>query len=238
MRVRVRACGVCQTEVHAVDGVISQLDISALMGHEFSGEMIAVGNEVVGMPVACQASGGFAELVVVRADRIYPLPTGLWVDYGALVEPLACVIGALENAGTPAGKTVVITGAGPMGLLTLQLALRKRAAQIIVSEPNPDRRTLALRLGANQVVDPSEDRVQGVVEEATRSRGAELAFDCSGHTAGLADSLRSVSDGGRVLMIGVHPTETRLPLNLYDFSLPQSPSHRRLGWPVSLLHCD
>lgn len=135
VRVRVRACGVCQTEVHAVDGVISQLDISALMGHEFSGEMIAVGNEVVGMPVACQASGGFAELVVVRADRIYPLPTGLWVNYGALVEPLACVIGALENAGAPAGKTVVITGAGPMGLLTLQLALRKRAAQIIVSGP-------------------------------------------------------------------------------------------------------
>ena len=219
--VQVRACGVCQTEVHAIDGMLARTDIPGMMGHEFSGEVVAVGADVTGLeigtPVACLSRGGYGEQVVVPVDRLFPLPAGVPVQHGAFVEPLACIVAAVESAELPMGATALLTGAGPMGLLTLQLANRSRAARVIVSEPNPDRRALALRLGADQVVDPRDGHVAAVVAAATGGAGVEVAFDSSGVPAALADCLQSVANGGRVVMVGVHPTAARLPLNLDDF---------------------
>ena len=221
VRVQVRACGVCQTEVHAIDGLLARTDIPSMMGHEFSGEVVAVGAGVtgleIGMPVACLSRGGYGEQVVVPVGRLFPLPAGVPVQHGAFVEPLACIVAAVESAELPMGATALLTGAGPMGLLTLQLAHRSRAARVIVSEPNPDRRALALRLGAEQVVDPRDGQVEAVVATSTGGAGVEVAFDSSGQPAALADCLQSVANGGRVVMIGVHPTEARLPLHLDDF---------------------
>ena len=115
------------------------------------------------------------------------------------------------------GATVLLTGAGPMGLLTLQLAHRSRAARVIVSEPHPDRRALALRLGAAQVVDPSDGDIGAAVMAATGGAGAAVAFESAGVPAALADCLQSVANGGQVVMIGVHPTAARLSLHLDDF---------------------
>ena len=220
-RVQVRACGVCQTEVHAIDGTLARPDIPGMMGHEFSGEVVALGPDVTGLeigtPVACLSRGGYAEQVVVPVDRLFPLPAGVPVEHGAFVEPLACIVAAVESAALPMGATALLTGAGPMGLLTLQLAHRSRAARVIVSEPHPDRRALALRLGAAQVVDPSDGDIAAAVMAATGGAGAAVAFESAGVPAALADCLQSVANGGQVVMIGVHPTAARLPLHLDDF---------------------
>ena len=220
-RVQVRACGVCQTEVHAIDGTLARPDIPGMMGHEFSGEVVVLGPDVTGLeigtPVACLSRGGYGEQVVVPVDRLFPLPAGVPVQHGAFVEPLACIVAAVETAALPMGATALLTGAGPMGLLTLQLAHRSRAARVIVSEPHPDRRTLALRLGAAQVVDPSDGDIEAAVMAATGGAGTAVAFETAGAPAALADCLQSVANGGRVVMIGVHPTAARLPLHLDDF---------------------
>lgn len=220
-RVQVRACGVCQTEVHAIDGTLTRPDIPGMMGHEFSGEVVALGADVTGLdigtPVACLARGGYGEQVVAPVDRLFPLPSGVPVEHGAFVEPLACIVAAVESAELPMGAPVLLTGAGPMGLLTLQLAHRSRAARVIVSEPHPERRALALRLGAAQVVDPSDGDIEAAVMAATGDAGTAVAFESAGAPAALADCLRSVANGGRVVMIGVHPSEARLSLHLDDF---------------------
>ncbi len=220
-RVQVRACGVCQTEVHAIDGSLARTDIPSMMGHEFSGEVVALGADVTGLeigtPVACLSRGGYGEQVVVPVDRLFPLPAGVPVEHGAFVEPLACIVAAVESAALPMGTTALLTGAGPMGLLTLQMAHRSRAARVIVSEPHPDRRALALRLGAAQVVDPSDGDIEAAVMATTGGTGVTVAFESSGVPAALADCLQSVANGGRVVMIGVHPTAARLPLHLDDF---------------------
>ncbi len=220
-RVQVRACGVCQTEVHAIDGSLARSDIPGMMGHEFSGEVVALGPAVTGLeigtPVACLARGGYGEQVVVSVGQLFPLPAGVPVQHGAFVEPLACIVAAVESAEVPMGAPVLLTGAGPMGLLTLQFAHRSRAARVIVSEPHPDRRALALRLGAAQVVDPSDGDIEAAVMAATGGAGVAVAFESAGVPAALADCLRSVANGGRVVMIGVHPSEARLSLHLDDF---------------------
>ena len=114
------------------------------------------------------------------AAQLFPLPAGVPVEHGAFVEPLACIVAAVESAELPMGATALLTGAGPMGLLTLQLAHRSRAARVIVSEPDPERRALALRLGAAQAVDPRDGRLEAAVMAATGGAGAAVAFESSG----------------------------------------------------------
>src|SRR5205807_6016082 len=123
-------------------------------GHEFGGIVDQLGREVngvaVGTPVACAGRGGFAEYVVVPAESVFPIPAGVPVEEAALVEPVLCCSTAVQNANLPMGADVLVTGAGPMGLIQLQLVRRGGAARGIVSEPRPNRRALASQLGANE----------------------------------------------------------------------------------------
>jgi L-iditol 2-dehydrogenase len=221
VRVRVHACGVCLTEVHTIDGLLGQARPPALMGHEFGGIVDSLGAGVdapaPGTAVACAGRQGYAEYAVLPADRAFPLPPGVPVEHAALVEPIVCCATAVQNADLPMGATVLVTGAGPMGLLTLQLARRGGAARVVVSEPNPARRALALRLGADLAVDPREGDMPEAVRDLTRGRGADAAFECAGLPDPLADCLRAVAREGTVVMVGVNPRTARLELDLYDF---------------------
>jgi threonine dehydrogenase-like Zn-dependent dehydrogenase len=99
--------------------------------------------------------GGYAELCAVRADQALPLPDKEWLDRAALTEPFGVAIHAVNRGGMQPGETVFIAGGGPIGLLSVIAARRKGAGLIVVSEPAESRRELALRLGADYVVDPA-----------------------------------------------------------------------------------
>jgi threonine dehydrogenase-like Zn-dependent dehydrogenase len=221
VRVRVHACGVCLTDVHAIDGLLRETLPPAVLGHEFGGVVDALGPGVSGLSpgaaVACAARGGFAEQVVLPATGAFPLPAGVPVEESAFVEPILCCNTAVQNAALPMGGTVLLTGAGPMGLLTLQLARRGGASWAVVSEPDPARRALAARLGADAVLDPTQTDVRGAVYDLTAGRGVDAAFECAGRPEPLADCLRSVVREGAVVMVGVNARTAGLDLNLYDF---------------------
>ena len=221
VRVRVAACGVCLTDVHTVDGLLAEVQPPRLMGHEWSGVVEALGAGVagpaVGTPVAGGGWGGFAEYLLRPASQVFPIPPGVPLEYAALLEPIECCAAAVQHADLPMGAAVLITGAGPMGLLTLQLARRGGAARVLVSEPNPARRALALRLGAERAIDPREVEVRTAVDDFTAGRGIDAAFECAGLPGPLADCLRAVTRRGTVVMVGVNPRTARLELDLYDF---------------------
>ena len=221
LRVRIKACGVCLTEVHAIDGLLGNAQPPALFGHEYGGVVDALGPGVEGppegTPVVCAGRRGFAEYAVLPVDHVFPIAAGVPTEHAALAEPIVCCATAVENAALPVGATVLITGAGPMGLLTLQLARRGGAARVLVSEPAPRRRALALRLGAEQAIDPHETGVQETVMSWTRGRGVDGSFECAGQPAALADCLRAPVRQGVVVMVGVNASAARLELNLYDF---------------------
>lgn len=134
----------------------------------------------------------------------------------ALAEPLGCVLSGAEKYRVNAGDTVVILGAGPIGLLHLQVARLRGASAVIVSDPSSSRRALATKLGATAVVDPlTEDLARvvhfhstaGTTEEAhvagdegqsAGSLGADVAVICIGHSSLIAQALECVRKGGRV----------------------------------------
>jgi L-iditol 2-dehydrogenase len=191
------------------------------MGHEWSGVVDALGPGVTGIapgtPVAGGGHGGYADYLVRPAGQVYAIPPGVPVEHGALLEPLVCCAAAVQHADLPMGAAVLVTGAGPMGLLTLQLARRGGAARALVSEPNAARRALALQLGAERAIDPREGGLREAVREFTSGRGVDAAFECAGQPGPLADCLGAVVRQGAVVMVGVQPRAARLELDLYDF---------------------
>ncbi len=165
------------------------------LGHEHICEnLTAIGYEV---------DGAFAEYVriparAVEAGNVHPIPDDLPFEQAALAEPFACVINGQERVGVSVGESVVVLGAGPIGLLHVKLARLSGARSVIVSEPSPGRRRAALDAGADIVVDPTAEDLPAIVRDATRGIGADVAIVAIGVPA-LADAaLGLVRRRGRV----------------------------------------
>jgi (R,R)-butanediol dehydrogenase/meso-butanediol dehydrogenase/diacetyl reductase len=147
--------------------------------------------------------GGLAQYVVVPADAVYRLPDGLSLEQGALVEPMAVGLNAVERAGVRGGGSALVTGAGAVGMGAL-FALRAHGVHdVLVVEPSPSRRAAARRHGA-RVLDPGEVDVVEQVMSHTRGRGVDAAIECSGRPEALDAAIRSVAARAPVVMVALY----------------------------------
>lgn len=165
--------------------------------------------------IGAATDGAFARYVSVREDCLCRLPDEVSWEAGAYAEPLACAVRAVRRSGLESGATVGLIGAGPIGLLTMQVALAWGAQAVHVFEPVPKRRELAERLGASTVHDPQAGNPARIIAGLTDGRRADVVFECAGTCAALplADSL-----GGRgttIVEMGVQ----REPCRFDFFSL-------------------
>lgn len=155
--------------------------------------------ELLGITV----DGAFAERLVVPARNCFLLPDGVATHTGALLEPGGSAVHAILRSGVdPSGAAVVVHGAGPVGLVAVQVLLAAGAREVTVVEPNASRRSVATALGAAGVdagVDPVE--VAGAV---TRARGGyDLALECSGALPAMEAAVRHVRREGTVVAVGL-----------------------------------
>jgi L-iditol 2-dehydrogenase len=151
--------------------------------------------------------GALAEFVEVRADLAFALPDAVSDDAAALLEPLSVGIWATGKAGLAPGGSVLIAGAGPIGLVTAQVARARGAATIVVSDIAPDRLAAAERSGATAT------RLAGGPDG---DPGGEFdAFiDCSGAPPAVQAGLRALRPAGTAVLVGMGPDELALPLSL------------------------
>jgi L-iditol 2-dehydrogenase len=172
--------------------------------------------------------GAFCEYVTIHAPFAYPVPDTVSDDAAALLEPLSVGIWASRKAGIVPGSRVVITGAGPIGVITTQAATAFGAAEVIVSEPNPARREIARRFGATRVVDPAVESVSELDVDAF--------IECSGATPALTGGIQSVRGGGTVVLVGMGADEIALPILLIQTrELVVTGTFRYVGtWPVAI----
>jgi L-iditol 2-dehydrogenase len=152
--------------------------------------------------------GAFAEYVVVHAAFAHPVPDTISDDAAALLEPLSVGIWACRKGRVSAGSRVLITGAGPIGLVTVQAARAFGATEIIVSDVNPARLDLARDLGATHVVDARTASVTDL------PRPPQVLLECSGHPAATVDGLRALDRAGRAVLVGMGGDELPLPLSV------------------------
>jgi L-idonate 5-dehydrogenase len=158
-------------------------------------------------------NGAMAEFVMVRSDQCHLLPDNFDDGSGAMIEPLAVGLHAVKRAGTLAGKKVLVTGGGTIGLLTAITAKAYGAQQVTVSDMVVERRNFALESGADNVLDPSDRNMEEQVLQLTGT-GFDLVFEASGSGAALRQAFDIVRPGGTIVQIGTLGTESiSLPAN-------------------------
>ena len=150
--------------------------------------------------------GGFSEYFRVpewnvAKGGVLPLPADVTFEQGALIEPVACCLRAIRRCAKP-GETVLVAGAGPVGLMHAIL-LEPMQAKVIISDISEPRLEFAERMGLGLVLDASKDNVPARVRAETEGRGADLAMVASGSRAAIMQALGSVRRGGRVCLFGV-----------------------------------
>lgn len=156
--------------------------------------------------IGIDRDGCFAEFLAMPADNLWPIPDDIPDRHAAVLDPLGNAMHTVMTAPVSA-KSVLIIGAGAIGLFAVTIAKAAGASTVFVSEPNEMKRAIASRIGADTVVNPFEDDVQALVLEATEGLGAEVVLEMSGAEEGLKSAFRLVRNGGDVVLLGIPSAE-------------------------------
>jgi (R,R)-butanediol dehydrogenase/meso-butanediol dehydrogenase/diacetyl reductase len=158
-----------------------------------------------------QSHGGYAEYVRIGSGSGYRLPESVSFREGAMVEPLAVGLHAVDMAKMPRGATVLVIGAGPVGLATMLWAKFLGARHVIVSEKAEVRKAMAARFGATDSIDPAQPLSPQVQKIA--SKDADIIFECVGIPGMLMSTMAEAPRGGRIVVAGVcQQPDTIMPL--------------------------
>ena len=158
--------------------------------------------------------GALAEFTLVRADQCHLLPAGFDEGLAALMEPLAVGLHAAKRAGIVSGKRVLVIGGGTIGLLTAVVVRAFGATVVAVSDTVPERRTKALEIAADEVLDPTSPTITQHALEISNG-GFDLIFEASGAPPAVRQGLLLVRPGGTMVQIGTLGNEdVPVPANL------------------------
>lgn len=149
--------------------------------------------------------GALASHVVAPAYHCHALPPEVDDEQGAWVEPLAVAVHAARRGRAGMGERVAVIGAGPIGLLLLQVLRARGAGWVAVVEPREERRRMAAALGADVVLDPGAGDPGRAVADLTGGERVEAAFECVGHESAFATAVKASGKGGRIVLVGLVP---------------------------------
>jgi (R,R)-butanediol dehydrogenase/meso-butanediol dehydrogenase/diacetyl reductase len=227
--VRVGRCGICGSDLHMTEDPAFGRGAGDVLGHEFAGEVVALGKGAEGVrrgdlvsviPLAscgrcetCLAGepawcarfglqgGGYAEFALTRPNQCVTLPRSASLADGAIVEPLAVALHGVGMSGMKAGDKVLVLGAGPIGLAVAFWARQRGAGRVVVQDIAGFQEERALAMGADAfVVDP-----QDPVAASDRALGgkADIVFECVGIPGLIAQAVGQVRNRGTILLLGL-----------------------------------
>jgi threonine 3-dehydrogenase len=241
--VRIHKTGICGTDLHieswdpwAAKTIVPPL----VVGHEFVGEIVEVGSNVndfapgdlvsgeghvvCGRCRHCLAGlgvgrdGAFAEYVAL------PM-TNIWHHWAGIDEEVAAIFDPFGNAVHTAlafpvlGEDVLVSGAGPIGLMAVAVARHAGARYVVVSEPNPVRRAIAERMGATLAVDPREHDLREVATGLGMVEGFDVALEMSGNATALRAAIGAMAHGGAIAILGIPTEEISIDVNEIVFKM-------------------
>jgi threonine dehydrogenase-like Zn-dependent dehydrogenase len=247
--VRVKAVGICGSDVHGMDGSTGRRRPPIIMGHEASGVIETVGAAVRDfhpgqrvtfdstiwcgecyycrsgrvnlcdhrrvLGVSCEEyrqDGAFAEFVVVPDRILFQIPDALDFVGAALTEPVAVAAHAANLTPIERNETLVVVGAGLIGLLLLQVLRSGHSGRIIAVDLDASRLELARKLGADEALLATDPDLEARILDLTSGRGADRAFEAVGATAPIKTALSLVRKGGSLTLIGNLSPKIELPL--------------------------
>jgi threonine 3-dehydrogenase len=162
--------------------------------------------------------GAFAEYVALPVANVWHHWPGVDEDVAAIFDPFGNAVHT-ALAFPVLGEDVLVSGAGPIGLMATAVVRHAGARFIVVSEPNPARRAIAARMGATAVVDPREQSLKDVQAELGMVEGFDVALEMSGNPAALRGAIASMAHGGRIAILGIPTEEISLDVNEIVFKM-------------------
>ncbi|WP_010256244.1 zinc-dependent alcohol dehydrogenase [Treponema primitia] len=160
---------------------------------------------------------GMSEYITWHESQVYKLPEGVSLKEGCLLEPISVAVRIVDKVSPRFGARIAICGGGPIGLLALQGFKIAGASQITLIEPIADRRALALKFGAKDVIDPTVQDVVTAAMGLTGGLGYDAVVDCSGSVRAVGSLPQITALGGTLLFSAMYPNTFEFPLNLYQY---------------------
>ncbi|MBB3861240.1 (R,R)-butanediol dehydrogenase/meso-butanediol dehydrogenase/diacetyl reductase [Novosphingobium hassiacum] len=227
--VKVGRCGICGSDLHMTEDAAYGQGTGSILGHEFAGEIVALGKGVEGLangdlvsviPLkscghchACRTGavqwcehfglqgGGYAEYALTRPNQCIRLPASASLADGAIVEPLAVALHGVALSQLRIGDKVLVLGAGPIGLAVAFWARRFGAGRVVVQDLAEWQRERATQMGAHDFVVDPENPVSG----AERGLGAkaDIVFECVGVPGLIAQAVEQVRNDGTIVLLGL-----------------------------------
>jgi (R,R)-butanediol dehydrogenase/meso-butanediol dehydrogenase/diacetyl reductase len=227
--VKVGRCGICGSDLHMTEDPAYGQGAGSILGHEFAGEVVALGKGVEGLRTgdlvsviplkscgkchACQTGavqwceafglqgGGYAEYALTRPNQCVRLPKSASLADGAIVEPLAVALHGVALSRMTIGDRVLVLGAGPIGLAVAFWARRFGAGRVVVQDLAEWQRDRAMQMGAHDFVVDSADPV-GSAERALGGK-ADVVFECVGVPGLIAQGVDQVRNDGTIVLLGL-----------------------------------
>ncbi len=227
--VKVGRCGICGSDLHMTEDAAYGCKHGDVLGHEFAGEVVALGKGTTGQKVGDLVSviplkscgtceycrrgevqwcanfglqgGGYAEYAVTRPNQCVTLPSDLTLADGAIIEPLAVALHGVNLSGMKTGDKVLVLGAGPIGLAVAFWAKRYGAGTVALQDISAWQEQRALDMGADAfVVDPEHP-----VESAGQGLGgkADIVFECVGIPGLIDQAVQQVRPDGTIVLLGL-----------------------------------
>ncbi|WP_417690500.1 L-threonine 3-dehydrogenase [Pseudidiomarina sp.] len=249
--IKIKKTAICGTDVHIYkwdEWSQQTIPVPMVVGHEYVGEVAAMGDGVRGFELGdrvsgeghitcghcrnCRAGrrhlcrntvgvgvnrpGAFAEYLVIPAENAFKLPDDISDDLAAIFDPFGNAVHT-ALAFDLVGEDVLITGAGPIGIMAAAVARHVGARHVVITDVNPYRLELALKMGATRAVDVSKEKLKDVMNELGMKEGFDVGLEMSGVPSAFSQMLETMNHGGKIAMLGIPPQSVAIDWNQVIF---------------------
>jgi threonine 3-dehydrogenase len=249
--IKIRKTAICGTDMHIYnwdEWSKKTIPVPMVVGHEYVGEVVGMGQEVRGFNLGdrvsgeghitcghcrnCRAGrrhlcrntegvgvnrpGAFAEYLVIPAFNAFKIPDNISDELASIFDPFGNAVHTALSFDL-VGEDVLITGAGPIGIMAAAVARHVGARHVVITDINPYRLALAKKMGATRAVDVSKEDLQEVMNALGMSEGFDVGLEMSGVPVALRDMLNKMNHGGKVAMLGIPPQDVAIDWNQVIF---------------------
>ncbi|QPG05728.1 L-threonine 3-dehydrogenase [Salinimonas marina] len=249
--IKIRKTAICGTDMHIYnwdEWSQNTIPVPMVVGHEYVGEVVEMGQEVRGFEIGdrvsgeghitcghcrnCRAGrrhlcrnttgvgvnrpGAFAEYLTIPAFNAFKIPDNISDELASIFDPFGNAVHTALSFDL-VGEDVLITGAGPIGIMAAAVARHVGARHVVITDINPYRLELAKKMGATRTVDVSKESLNDVMKELKMSEGFDVGLEMSGVPVAFREMLDVMNHGGKVAMLGIPPSDVAVDWNQIIF---------------------
>jgi len=168
--------------------------------------------------VGVNRPGSFAEYLCIPETNVVPIPDDIPDEIAAIFDPLGNAVHTALSFDL-VGEDVLVTGAGPIGIMGALVAQKAGARKVVITDINPYRLDLARRMGVQHVVDVGHERLHDVMDRIGMTEGFDVGLEMSGASAAMQQMIARMNNGGKVALLGIAPTEFAVDWNTVIFKM-------------------